>query len=272
MAHVFAGYYPGQFDLLDCISLPFMAPNGEVASRAAWALYQKYPEIQAQTKKAKMLTIWTTEPYFFLTTKKQIKTLEDFKGLKIRMTGGPPTEMMKLLGGIPTLISMNDVYTALQKGVLDGMAGPAEAISGFRFYEVAKYYTYVPTVATWFMHLMNWDTWNSFPPDVQKAIGSVSGERQAVRYGGGVFDRARDEMKGVIAKAGYEMIEYTPPKQEIDRWIKVAGKPVWDQWAAKMEAKGYSNARQILQDCLSLVDKFSKEASLRPVGKTLPVK
>jgi TRAP-type C4-dicarboxylate transport system substrate-binding protein len=272
MAHVFAGYYPGQFDLLDVISLPFIAPNGEVASRVAWALYNKYPEIQAQSKDAKMLTIWTTEPYFFLTSKKQIKTLEDFKGMKLRMTGGPPTEMMKLLKGIPTLISMNDVYPALQKGVLDGMAAPGEAVSGFRFYEVAKYYTWVPTVATWFMHLMNWDTWNSFPPDIQKAIMSVSGERQAVRYGGGVFDRAHDEMKSVVKKAGHEMVEYTPSKQEIDRWIKIAGKPVWDNWVAKMEAKGHSKARQILEDCLKLIDEFSKKPSLRPVEKTLPVK
>ena len=258
MAHVFTGYYPGIFELLDCISLPFLARNAEVASRTAWALYQKYPEIQAQMKNAKVLTIWTTYPYIFLTPKKQIKTLEDFKGMKMRMTGGPPTEMMKLLGGNPMLIPMNDMYLNLQKGVVDGMAGEGEAITGYRLYEVLKYYTVVPSVTVWFFHAMSWDTWNSFPPDIQQAIMSVSGETQCIRYGKDVYDKAWADLPGVIAKAGFEMITYTPPKEEVARWIAVAGKPVWDDWITKMEAKGNKNARQILEECQRLIKEYTK--------------
>jgi len=257
VAWIFTGFFPGQFDLLDSISLPFMAPNAEVASRTAWALYEKFPEIQAQSADAKILTVWTTEPYWFLTTKKHIKVLEDFKGMKIRMTGGPPTEMMKLLGGVPMMVPMPDNYLNLQKGVTDGMAGPAEAIVGFRIYEVAKYYTFVPTVCVSFLLAMNKDVWNEMPPDIQEAIMSVSGESQSIRYGGYCFDGAREKMPGIIEKAGYEMITYTPPKEEVDRWIEVAGKPLWDGWAEKMEAKGHANAREILDETLRLVEQYS---------------
>jgi TRAP-type C4-dicarboxylate transport system substrate-binding protein len=59
---------------------------------------------------------------------KPVSTLDDIKGLKIRMSGGPPTDMMKALGGVPMLIPMPDNYISLQKGVIDGMGAPWEAI------------------------------------------------------------------------------------------------------------------------------------------------
>ena len=45
--------------------------------------------------------LWTSHPYFLITSKKQVKTMEDIKGLKIRVVGGPPTDQMKALGAVP---------------------------------------------------------------------------------------------------------------------------------------------------------------------------
>ena len=67
-----------------------------------------------------------------------MKTLEDLKGLKIRMLGGPPTEMAKALGACRRCMPMPDMYQALDKGVFDGAAVPWEAVHAFRLYEVAK--------------------------------------------------------------------------------------------------------------------------------------
>ena len=79
-----------------------------------------------------------------------MKTLDDMKGLKLRVLGGPPTEMAKALGAVPTLIPMPDMYQALDKGVVDGAAVPWEAMHGFRLYEVAKNFTMVPFYAAYF--------------------------------------------------------------------------------------------------------------------------
>jgi len=48
---------------------PFIVPNAEVAGRATWALLQKFPEMQAQWKDVKLLTVWNTDPYVFITTR-----------------------------------------------------------------------------------------------------------------------------------------------------------------------------------------------------------
>ena len=106
VAFMYAFAYDPQFDLIDVLTVPFFAPNGEVGSRVGWALYEKFPEIQAQWKDVKLITTWTTDPYIIITTKKQIKTLEDFKGMKMRVTGPMATEMMKRLGGVPMAIPM----------------------------------------------------------------------------------------------------------------------------------------------------------------------
>lgn len=231
------GHFPGQFEPFDAVILPFITPSGEVASRVIWALYNKFPELQNVTKDFKMLSAWSTAPMLLETTKKLVKNIEDMKGMKIRGTGGPPSDMTKLLGAVPVMLSMTEVYLNLQKGVIDGALVPGEATMGNRLFEVAKYYTWVPTVTTVHMLIMNKEVWNEMPPDIQQAITSVSGEVMALRCGRDVFDWSDGELHNVVKKAGFEMIEYYPTPDELSKWVEVAGKPLWDSWAKSMEVK-----------------------------------
>ena len=185
-----------------------------------------------------------------VTTKKQVKTLEDLKGLKIRMTGGPPTEMMKALGGVPMMIPMPDNYISLQKGVIDGMGSPWEPILGFRLYEVLKYYTQAPFPAVYFSLAFNKKKWNSLPKDIQDAIMSVSGLEGSKFWGHNFFDTARD---GVFEKTGIEIDYYSLSDEERERWLEIGGKPIWAQWVKSMESKGFSNAQEILDTALEML-------------------
>lgn len=258
VAFMYAWAFAPQFDLIDALTVPFIAPNAEVASRATWKLYNTFPEIQQQWKDVKVLTVWNTDPYIFLTTKKQIRTLEDFKGMKIRVTGGMATEMMKLLGGTPITIPMPQNYENLQKGVIDGLASPCEAVLGFRFYEVATNYTLAPTTCVSQQLIMNKKAWERLPADIQGQIMSVSGENAAIRYGGSCYDRAWDQLPEECKKNGYPMNIYTPPKEEIDRWVEVAGKPLWQAWVKNMEGRGFSSAAEIQKAAIQLVEEYKK--------------
>lgn len=255
---VSTGNHPGQFEVSDSIGLPFVAPSGEIGSRVAWALYQKYPEIQAQFKDYQLITIYTGEPYYFINNNRFFKTVADFKGQKMRVQAGLATEMMKLLGGTPLFIPIPDAYANLQKKVVDGTCVPSEAITGFRLYEVAPYFTYVPTVGSTFLTVMNKNVWNGMPKDIQDAIMSVSGEKLAIRYGKDVFDGARKEMPAVIKAAGFSINEYTVPPEEVAKWNDLVGKPLANDWVTRMEAKGIKNAKQILDDTYALVKQYNK--------------
>ena len=87
----FHAYWPGMTSLSDVISLPSLPfSTSEEASAALWKLYEKFPSIREQYKENHILLLYTTDPYFLITTKKQVKTLDDIKGLKIRMMGVLP--------------------------------------------------------------------------------------------------------------------------------------------------------------------------------------
>jgi TRAP-type C4-dicarboxylate transport system substrate-binding protein len=247
----FHGYWPGMTSLADVISLPALPfTSAEKGSEVLWKLYKKFPSIQRQFQDNHILLLYTSNPYILITTKKQVKTLEDLKGLKIRMTGGPPTEQMKALGGVPMMIPMPGNYIALQKGVTDGMGAPWEAILGFRLYEVVKYYTEVPFPAVYFSIAFNKNKWNSLPKDIQDAIMSVSGLKGSKFWGRNFFDTAKD---GVFQKTGVEINFYSLTPEERAKWLKIGGKPIWNQWVKSMKNKGHPEAQEILDAALMML-------------------
>ncbi|NWG02630.1 MAG: TRAP transporter substrate-binding protein [Syntrophaceae bacterium] len=253
MGWCFHGYWPGMTPLSDVISLPALPfTTGEKGSEILWKLYEKFPEIQKEFQDVKPLMLWTSHPYLLITTKKQVKTLEDIKGLKIRQTGGPPTDQMKALGGVPMLIPMPDNYISMQKGVIDGMGAPWEAIHAFRLYEVVKFYTQVPFPAVYFSMSMNKNKWNSLPKDVQDAIMSVSGLEGSKFWGHNFFDTAKNGVYEKAKETGREIVYYELPPEERAKWLEVGGKPIWRDWVKKMEEKGLTSAQKILDATLEL--------------------
>jgi TRAP-type C4-dicarboxylate transport system substrate-binding protein len=252
----FHGYWPDMTPLADVITLPGLPfKTAEKGSEVLWKLYERFPEIQREFKDVHVLQLWTSHPYFLITSKKQVKTIEDIKGLKVRVVGGPPTEQMKALGAVPVLIPMPDNYQALDKGVIDGMGAAWEPIHGFRLYEVVKYYTIVPLSAVYFSMSMNKQKWESLPKDIQQAITSVSGLEAAKFWGHNFFDTAEEGVVARVRAGGHQMVKYVMPQEEIERWQKVAGEPLWKEWVKRMEGKGRPEAQKVLNAAVELLKK-----------------
>jgi TRAP-type C4-dicarboxylate transport system substrate-binding protein len=250
----FHGYWPGMTPLTDVISLPAMPfTSAEQGSAALWRIYEKFPQIQKEFQDVKVLLFYTSEPYSLITRDKPVKLLEDIKGMKIRMTGGPPTDMMKELGGVPMLIPMPDNYISLQKGVIDGMGAPWEAINVWRFYEVVNYYTEVPFPSVYFSIAMNKNKWNSLPKEVQDGIMSVGGLEGSKFWGRNFFDAMKAQTLEKLKAKGQGDNIYKLTSQERQRWVDVGGKPVWSKWVKSMNAKGHKDAQAILDTTLSIL-------------------
>lgn len=254
MGWCFHGYWPEMTPLADVITLPGLPmKSAEKGSEVLWRLYEKYPSIKKEFADVEPLVLWTSNPYFLLTSKKQVKTLEDLKGMKLRVTGGPPTEQIKALGAVPTPIPMPDVYQALDKGVVDGMGAPWEAVQAFRLYEVAKYYTIVPLSAVYFSLCTNSQKWKSLPADVRAAIMGVSGLEGSKFWGKNFFDSAEQAVIDKVKAGNFDMIRYVVPPAEVERWTKVGGEPIWDAWVKKMEGNGLKDARDVLNTTLDML-------------------
>lgn len=251
----FHGYWPGMTPVADVISLPALPfMTAEKGSEVLWKLFDEFAEIQNEYRDVKVLLLYTSAPYNLITVKKPVTTMADLKGLKIRMTGGPPTDMVAALGGSPMLIPMPDVYLSLQKGVIDGMGAPDEAIHAWRLYEVIQYHLDSVFPAVYFSLSMNKAKWNSLPQDVQEGIMSQGALEGSKFWGRRWFDELTPIMMENIEKDNRKIIFNKLTDEERANWRKVGGEPIWAKWVKDMEGKGIANAQKILDATLE----FSK--------------
>jgi TRAP-type transport system periplasmic protein len=249
---------PGKFPVGDIMTLPLLPfKSAEHSTTVFWMLYQKYPALRDEFKDVHVLEISPSEPYFLLNTKREVKTMDDLKGLKLRVSAGPQAEMMQSIGASPISMGMGDVYLNLQKGVLDGLATPWEAVYSWKFYEVAKYYTYVPLLCNNAYRIMNTKVWDSLSPDLQKAIDSVNGAEGSKIWGRTQFDDLTAVARSEVKNKGYAMQEYTLPADELTKWQNTAAKPIWDKWVSNMKNAGHPEAQDMLNDLLA----FAKQTT-----------
>jgi hypothetical protein len=74
-------------------------------------------------------------------------------------------------------------------------------------------------------------------------------------FGRNFFDTAEEGVLERVKKGNYQMVRYIFPPQELERWTKVSGEPVWKEWVKKMEGKGRPEAQQVLETTLDLLRK-----------------
>ena len=117
------------------------------------------------------LAIWENGVRHMTNNRNAIRKPEDMKGLKIRVMEQPVyIKMMEVLGASPTPMAMSELYTALQKGVVDGQENPLAHIASKRFDEVQKFisltgHTYAPEVV-----LISSISWNKLTPEQQAIV------------------------------------------------------------------------------------------------------
>src|SRR6266545_3743456 len=84
------GYWPEQTPLSDVMSLPFLPISlAEKGTEALWKLYEKFPSMKKEYSEIEPLLLYTSSPNLLVSTR-PVKTLDEFKGLKWRVLGGPP--------------------------------------------------------------------------------------------------------------------------------------------------------------------------------------
>ncbi len=104
-----------------------------------------------------------------LLTKKRLESLEDIKGLKIRSTG-MEAKILTTLGVSTVHIPGSELYTALQRGTVDGAIYVAMGLSQMKFREVLDYIYYPPFNKVITDVYIGQKAWNSLTPDLQKIV------------------------------------------------------------------------------------------------------
>ncbi len=211
--------------------MPFLVPDAETGSAVFWKVYEKF--LKNEHKDTKVLWVFCHGAGQVFTTKKSVKTLEDFTGMKIRSPGKIMSDVLQQFGASAIGMPITQVYTGLERGLLDGLIAPWETMRPFRFYEKAKYATVADLYSLTFFVTMNKKKYDSLPMNLQQAIDDHSGEKMAIKAGK-AYDDSDGPGKTLAVSKG--MIEYTLPAAEREKWKKTANIVV-DKWLADMKSK-----------------------------------
>ncbi len=248
------GYTAGRFPLVEVFELPFMMRNTEGTSRALWDWVQAND--QAEFKDVKAIAFHVHGPGVFHMVNKPIKTLADFKGLKLRAPTRQTNKMLAAFGATPVGMPVPQVPEALSKGVIDGAVIPYEVVPAVKVQELVKFHSETdpsqPAVYTSaFIFAMNKAKYDSLPPELKKVIDANSGAETSAAFG-----KAQGEADIPGRKASEKNTFNTIPAAEIENWRKAA-QPVIDDWVKDVTAKG-ANGKALLDSARSLIEKYRK--------------
>ncbi len=226
------GSTPGRFPLTELSNLPFMVNESARSSKALTELAPKY--LTAEFTGVKILYLMTTTPLKFHMASKQVNTMADFKGLRIRYAGEIFAESVKAFGAVPLAVQPGDVVDAMSKGTIDGALFPFEGAQSFQVGTVAKY-SYEPGVnAASFFFVMNPSSYEKLPPDLRALIDQTTGPAGAERMGK-LLDDAEVEGRAYMTSKGVQIIPFSAATQAE---MQAAVKPIVDDTIGKLEAKG----------------------------------
>jgi len=160
-------------------------------------------------------------------TKKPIHTIEDLKGMKFRVMGNPMfVDMMNALGGNGVSMGYDQVFNALQTGVVDGAENNPPSFVFDNHYTVAKYYTLDEHLIVPEIVVMSKKTWDALSKDDQALIKKYSREAQLEERK--LWDKYESDAMAKAKAAGIQVIPVADKKP-----FQNAVKPVWDKYGPK---------------------------------------
>jgi TRAP-type C4-dicarboxylate transport system substrate-binding protein len=248
------GYTAGRFPLMEVFELPFMSASAEATSQAAWEYFDKHA--RKEFPGIHMLVVNVHDNGFVHARERQVKTMADFKGLKVRAPTRQTNKLLGALGATPVAMPLPALADALSKGVVDGYLLPWEVIPSIKAHELTKYhsetdpkaralYTAVFTLA------MNQAKYDSLPPDLRKVIDANSGAAAAKAFGK-QWDASAPPARKLAIDRGNTF--YVIPASELANWEKATAN-LDDDWVKDVTAKG-NDGRMLLQTARDLIRKY----------------
>ncbi len=224
-------YHPGKNPAWMVYTMPFLPLGDPAVSRAVRMELPNEPALKADLDRWNaMFYVSTFLPqYEFLGKGKPPRSLEDWKGLRVRAGGGIGKAMEKL-GAIPTSMPATEVYTSIERGTIDAVSFPfTYAHVAYKIHEVSDWFTANMSPGTTECPVViNKDAYNALPEQYKQLLEDVKDaviDRQFEVY----IEADRKNLP--MLEERLEKIVYTD--EQLEKFREVAGKPVWEEWIAE---------------------------------------
>ncbi len=259
-ALIYPSYYPGEMPLATGYYCPGIGPPRiDQYMLAAFETSRTYPPSIAEFERWNILpaTYFVSGAREYISMK-PIRTAADWKGKNLREPGDAG-KVFEYLGAIVIFLPTPEIYTGLSSGLVDTVGFPRKSHYDYKFWEVAKYYTYdVMAPCSAGQVIMNKDSFEALPEDLQDYIlGELRMDMVKwvanVQYGSEETQRIMD----LIEAAGVELIKFA--EADLPK-IAAATEMVQAEWVKRVgEIAGEEVARGFVEEFARIGKEFKEK-------------
>lgn len=211
----------------EVFALPYMIPNFDIAKKAVLETEfgkNLFKKINKELGVSVLSVAYNGTRQ--TTSNKAINSIEDMKGLKLRVPNAATNlAFAKYVGASPTPMAFSEVYLALQTNSVDGQENPLPTIQAQKFYEVQKYLALTNHILNDQLYLVSNETFAELPKDLQKVVQDASAK--AAEYHTKLFVDGEKELVDFFKSKG---VTVTMPDAKP---FKAALKPYYDEYLQK---------------------------------------
>ena len=232
-------YAGGEFPEANLTLMPAVVTSYEQGLRWKDAPIGKELTRLLEERNVKIVT-WIWQAGGIAAKAKNVVNPDDVKGLKVRGGSREIDLMIKAAGGAVTNVPSNEIYSAMQSGVLDAAITSSTSLISFRLHETSNFLTTGRNHTFWFMFeplLMAKKTFDSLSPDQQKVVMEVGASLEKFGMEAAKVDDQR--ITEVFTKAGDKVVDMD--KAAFEKWREVARNSAWKDFEEKVK-----NGKQLL--------------------------
>lgn len=248
------GYYPNKMPLTNVMELPFLPPSKlDARIKVDDAVYAHPLSVKELADRWGIMYFGPTAlPNYEFMGNRKIATPNDWKGVKVRISGLNATALQKF-GAVPVVVTAPEAYTALERGTIDSFGFPyAYSFGAYKLHEVSKFVTN-GIALNGFMCFqgVSIGAWNKVPADIRAKLPQAQ-------------EAAKKALLAAYDEADAKWIPVFKEKLEVSEWSAenraklIAGaNEVWENWVKEQEAAGRPG-REMLDFVKAEVAKHAK--------------
>jgi TRAP-type mannitol/chloroaromatic compound transport system substrate-binding protein len=244
-------YHPGKVPAWMVMTMPFLPLADWNVSKDVREAMMKHPAFIAD------LAQWNAQAYMsgllpqyeFMGKGTPPKTLEGWKGLRVRAGGGIGDAMARL-GAVLSTVPATEVYTAIERGTVDAVSFPyTYAHAAYQIHTVADWFTAnMSPGTTECASVINRDALAKLPPQYKQLLDEAKEPAYAALINAYI---EIDKVNLPLFKSKLTEIVYSDA--ELKKFQDTVGRPVWEKWVA--DNKGRFDAQNVLDTLLKEIDK-----------------
>jgi C4-dicarboxylate-binding protein DctP len=206
----------------EAFDLPYIFPSVAALRRVSDGPIGKGLFKELEPKGIIGLAYWDNG-FSIITSNKPLRTLDDFKGIKMRIQSSKVLEATyRHLGALPQVMAFSEVYQALQTGVVDGCENTPSNYLTQKFYEVQKHISVANHAHLQYAVIVNTKFWTGLPVDIRAQLEQAM--KEATDYTNSISVKENeDAMKEIEASGKTTIHVLTEPQRQAWRTVMMPG-------------------------------------------------